>query len=456
MLGINTLKMKLFTAALCSLALLFSCQKEDDLDRLGEIDFSRPAAIGGRMMSGYSNGALYPKAQENAIPQLLFDRIEAHGGGTFSTPVISSEDGIGNNPKPWTSIFQTKSNLEMTTNCEDVESLGPVKSLYQTTSLSDLDQSASNVNGQYQCAPFATLNNMLDPNFGLSFANGNPFPYYHRMASNPGTSTMIDELIEYNPSFLTAWFGMEEVARYAQTGGTSGTLMHPVDFKVKLDSIMSILADNGTKGVLFTIPDVKQLPYFQLVQYDGANLSQGQADSLDELYKGINAPHVEFNAGPNPFICWDPDAPQDFRQLKNGELLTLTIPLDSMRCDGLGVYLGRFLKDQYYLSLDEVSQLDQSIQSYNLALTNIAEKYNFALFDANAYFKSVESGVVWNGADFDFEFVSGGFVGLDGFYPNQKGNALIANEVIKTVNDYYGTHIPNVNCASCDGVLFPQ
>lgn len=447
--------MKLLTTIFLAVLVLAACQKEDDLDRLGELDFSRPAAAGGRMMSGYQNGALYPKAQEKAIPQLLFDQVENYGGSSFSTPVIGESNGIGVNPKPWTSIFQSKSELGMRTDCEGVESLGPVKTLYQSTDFSDLDHSSSNVNGQYQCAPFATLERMLDPNFSNSFANGNPYPFYHRMASNPGTSTMIGELVDYNPTFLVGWFGMEEIASYAQSGGTSGTLMDPLDFEDKLDSVMSILSANGTKGVLVNIPDVTQLPYFQLVQYNGANLDQDQADQLNTLFTANGANHIHFQEGPNPFICEDPDAPQGIRHLKKGELLMLTSPLDSMKCELYGLF-GRYFKDRYYLSLDEVSALQATIDAYNNTLMMLAEKYDFAYCDARSYFEEVESGIVWDGASFNFEFVSGGFVGLDGIYPNQKGNALLTNEIIRAINDHYSTYIPNVNCLDCDGALFPS
>ena len=446
--------MKLFTATLLITAFLFSCQKEDDLDRLGELDFSRPAAVGGRMMSGYHDGALYPKGQENSLPKLVFDRILEHGGGEFTVPVMTEANGIGINPKPWTSIYQTKSNLNMRSDCEGVQSLGPVKTLYQTTSFTDLEQSASNVNGQYQCAPFATLDRMLDSDFSLSYANGNKFPYYHRMASNPGTSTMIGELIDYNPSFLMGWFGMEEVCSYAQTGGTSNTLTDPVVFEKRLDSVLSIMAANGTKGVLLNIPDVKELPYFQLVQWNGANLDSTQAADLNSLYTASNATHINFKVGDNPFICEDPDAPQGIRHLKSGELLMLTSPLDSMKCSLYGLF-GRYFKDMYFLSLDEVSNLDATIQAYNKTLAKLAEKYDFALFDAHTYYQSIETGVMSDGVGVDFEFVTGGFVGLDGIYPNQKGNALLSNALIQSINDYYGTHVSYVNCFSCDGVIFP-
>jgi len=446
--------MKLFATTFVIVVLIASCQKEADVDRLGEVDFSRPAAIGGRMMAGYHNGALYPQGQQKAIPQLLFDQIEQYGAGTFETPVMTKEEGIGINPKSWTSTFQSRSKLKMSKDCEGEESLGPVKSLYQSTTFSDLEHHSSNINEQYQCAPFATLDRMLDPSFGVSYANGNPYPFYHRMAKDPGNSTMMGELMNYDPTFIVSWFGMEEVLTYAQTGGTDNTLMDPVVFEERLDSVLSIMAQDGTKGVLLNIPDVKQLPYFQLVAYNGADLDQSQAEGLNSLYSSSNAGHIKFKEGKNAFICDDPEAPQDIRQLKNGELLTLTVPLDSMKCELYGL-LGSYFKDQYYLSLEEVSQIDEAILTYNNILEKLAAQYDFALFDAHTYFQTIEDGVVWNGADYTFEFVSGGFVSLDGIYPNQKGNVLLTNEIIRSINSYYGTQIPNVNCLDCDGVLFP-
>jgi hypothetical protein len=51
-------------------------------------------------------------------------------------------------------------------------------------------------------------------------------------------------------------------------------------------------------------------------------------------------------------------------------------------------------------------------------------------------------------------FVSGGFLSLDGYHPNQKGYALIANEFIKAINTKYKANVPYTTCKSCDGVLF--
>ena len=75
--------------------------------------------------------------------------------------------------------------------------------------------------------------------------------------------------------------------------------------------------------------------------------------------------------------------------------------------------------------------------------------------DMNSYFESIRSGIKWDGVDFDMEFVSGGFLSLDGFHPNQKAYELMANEFIRAINKKYDARIPWVNCSECTGIRFP-
>lgn len=450
------MKLKLYSTLLITL-IIFGCRKEDDLDRLAELNFDRPAAIGGRTLSGYQDGALYVKGQENSIPNLIFKQVEEYGGASFNVNTMSASGsvGVGINPKPWTSIFQTKSSLGMRTDCEGELSLGPVKELYATTDLPDFDNSSSLVNKQNQCIPFAKMKDLNDPNFGLSYSNGNMYPYYHRKAENPGTSTMLSELISYNPSFLIAWLGMEDIYSYALNGGAGNPIPSAMTFKATLDSVLSILHEKGTKGVLANIPSIENLPYFNLIPYNNANLDQSQASQLNAFYASGGASHIYFNEGPNPFLMVDPNAPNGFRHMMEGEKLMLTVPLDSMKCFTYGLQ-GAYFLDKYTLDLTEVSEVNHAIITYNQVIAELADKYDFALFDANAFYHNMKSGVQWNGVDYSFEFVSGGFIGLDGVYPNQKGHELLANEMIKAINQKYNSAIPNVNCFTCDGSIFPE
>ncbi|MDX1652777.1 MAG: hypothetical protein R3277_09820 [Brumimicrobium sp.] len=447
----------LFAICFVCTLLLIGCKKEDDLDRLGSLNFERPAAIGGRTLAGYQDGALYAKGQANSIPALIYTQIQNYGGGQFNVPKLSAagEQGIGINPKPWESMFQTKSNLGYRIDCKGVESLGPVKETYSSSTLSDLENNSAWVNGQNMCVPFARMKDLNDPAFGLGVSSGNSYPYYHRMAASPGSSTMLSELVAYNPTFLISWLGMEDIYIYALNGGTGDEMPSFIDFREKMDSILAVLSAGGTKGVLANIPDIHDLPYFNLIPYNGATMTETDAEDLTTLYAAGGAGHISFHEGSNAFIMEDPEADQGIRQIREGELVTLTVPLDSMKCHFYGIH-AKFFKDRYVLDLEEISEIEYAIKTYNQVIAELAAKYDFALFDANSFYKTVSSGIKWNGVDYSLEFVSGGFIGLDGVFPNQKGNELLANGMIKAINQKYGTAIPNVNCFQCDGTLFPN
>ena len=442
-----------FSGFIALSVLVVSCSKEDEGNRLGELDFSRPAAIGGNILAGYQDGALYGKAQMNSISVLLYESLVEYDGNALNVPYMneSSEDGIGVNLKFWESGFQTKSRLGDRTDCEGVVSLGPVKSLYASSTFSDFTN-FSQFDGTYQCVPYMSTMDMWNPDFGAS--TNTRIPYYNRFASAPGTSTAAQDLINANPSFVTVWLGMEDIYNYAINGGQEGSIPSKADFKANLVALLDGVTANGAKGVIANIPSIEHFPFFNLIPYNGANLDQAQVDELNGLYQLSGLNHINFEVGANGFITYDDDAPNGVRLLVQGERLLLTVPLDSMKCSLYGL-LVEYVNKRYTLTLDEISEIHAATIAYNEVIAELAATYDFAHFDADSYFAEVGNGIKWNGADFDLEFVSGGFLSLDGLHPNQKGQELLTNGIIEAINAHYNTRIPNINCQSCDGVLFP-
>jgi hypothetical protein len=53
------------------------------------------------------------------------------------------------------------------------------------------------------------------------------------------------------------------------------------------------------------------------------------------------------------------------------------------------------------------------------------------------------------------KFVSGGAYSLDAIHLNAKGNALLANEFIKAINNKYKSTIPQVNAGKYNATFFP-
>lgn len=408
-------------------------------------------------MAGYQDGALNYDGQKYSIPALLSKQFELVGGGSFNQPFIPDNLGLGINPKLLESDYQHASNLRYKTDCEGVTSLSPVKEIF---SISSAGLYLQHLSGSFQnlSVPFALTISYGDPYLGVK--TGNPtvlpgfwIPYYARFSSNPGGSTVLSDAVSQNPTFFSLWAGMEDIYWYARTGGEGPSPWDIIGLTqywyFNLDSILTPLTQNGAKGVIANIPDLTSFPFYTLIPWNGLELTQSQADSLNMITTGI----FNFQEGKNGFVIADTSDASGYRKMVDGEYILLTAPLDSIRCNFLGAFDA--LPDGYVLDTSEVRIINQLIAGYNIRIASKAQEYNLALADMNAFFKTVVSGIKWDGVDFDAEFVSGGFYSLDGFHPNQKGYAIIANEFIKAINSKYNSTLPWVNCAECSGIKFP-
>jgi hypothetical protein len=446
---------KLLLLVIIGYSIFSSCQKKDDLERLGSLDFSRPASIGGTFLSGYQDGALTFEGQEKSIPALFYKQLKDYETFSFTLPLIENErvNGIGLNIGNTTFPFRKKSRLLFVTNEEGEGSLSPVFVNYEGTSHPDLEKLNTSFSGQYQCIPFASTQNLLDTKFGTSYSDGNPNPFYHRFSSSTKELSPLEELIAYNPSFSLCWIGMDDVYNYAINGGDTFKLPTTGEFKERAEEIIGQIVSNNSKGVLINIPDIDDLPYFNLITYNVPDLDSSSVATLNGLYELNGFDHIRFEPGNNPFVISEEGYPGNIRQMVHGEKVLFSLPINLVQENLLGIQ--NPMPAKYVLTLSELSKIREAIQNFNTTLQELANQYNLAFFDANSYFKDVKSGIKWNAADFSLTFASGGFISLDGYTPTQKGSELLTNEIIKAVNQKYGSAIPNVNCRDCNGVLFP-
>jgi hypothetical protein len=406
-------------------------------------------------MAGYQDGALYQKGQKLSIPALLAEQFKLVGGPLFNQALMPDNEGLGLNSKVWESWFVSSSHLGYKTDCEGITSLSPLKSNISVLLATPYLAGIAGNSVQNLAIPFANISDYFNPAFGNAFsATGNKNPYYNRIASYPGVSTIYADAKAQNATFFSAWLGMEDIYNYASSGGTNAPIPSSSSFAAYLDTLLGGLTANGAKGVIANIPDFRNFPYYTLVAWDNAELVQAQADSLNDFYTPMGLTHIFFKLGRNGFIVNEANSNGGVRQLHKGEYITLSVPIDSMKCNKYGLLI-QTINSRYALDSSEVYLIDQAITAYNSVILQKAAQYHLAMVDMHSYFNSVKAGIKWNGADFNAEFVSGGFYSLDGYHPNQKGYALIANEFIKAINSKYNASIPTFTCIECDGVLFP-
>ena len=433
---------KLFLFLFC--LLLTRCKPEISKPTVngGRADFTRVVALGDDFFAGYQDDALYNEAQHYSIPNLIAGQIKLVTQFNFNQPTITNEVGI--NSKPWEGIYTTKSRLGFKTDCNGVTDFFPLKNTINQSAAVGGMQSFINGTIQNLAIPFCKSVDVNDPAFGN--VNGNF--YYSHFTSAQGSSTLLRDAAMQNPTFVLLWLGMEDIFSFSQKGGKDVSITPVSVFESQLDSVLKTLTSNQAKGVIATIPDLESFPFYTLISSRGLMLSIAQADSLNQL-TGLQL----YNQGENGFFIEYPKNSGNYRQMGRGENVLLDIPIDSLKCYSMGLVFP--ISDRYTLDSTEISSIHQSIATYNSVIKQKALQYDFAFTDMNQFFKNVKSGIIWDGVTLNADFISGGIFSLDGYHPHQKGYSIIANEFIKSINNYYGATLPWVNCKECNGVKFP-
>jgi hypothetical protein len=441
--------MKRLIYFLPALLLFSACKPEIDAEEwsMGSVDASRYVAIGGGSTAGYMDDALYTEGQDNSFAAIIAAQMNLVSACEFNAP--SSYSTIGSN-------LAGLARLQMgyKTDCKGVSSLSPVRA----SASGDVNVLGNSV-ASY--GPFRNLgvpglgiHNVLDPNYGNA-ANGSHNPFYARFAASPGNSTLLSEAISQNPSFFTVQLGEDEIMNYALTGATTN---HPAPingpsgegFNGSLIEILQGLTGNGARGVLGTVPDVTSLPYFTTIPWDGLVIGEEDATTLNQVFNPIN---IYFQVGANGFAIEDLSQPFGVRKMVEGELILLSIPLDSVKCYGMGTIVP--IPNRYVLTLDEIASIRNLTQGYNQVIESLASVYGLAVADVEGLYAQLETGFVYNGVTLSNTFVSGGAYSLDGRHLNPRGQAMLANTYIKAINSTYGARIPLADPTNYRGIKFP-
>lgn len=434
-----------------SLAFIFaSCKSniEPITPTAGEADFSVYVAIGNSLTAGFADGTLYRSGQINSYPNMLAEQFKLAGGGEFKQPLLPGESGWPQDPALGR---YPKRVLDYTTDCLGNVSLSPV--LF--SGLSDTAGSSLNISSE---GPF---NNVGIPGIrciDFSFPGyGNLNPYAKRFFRDPSIQRPLEVALQPIPTFFTLWLGNNDVLGYATSGGAGSAAgiglndISPIDiFKASYDIAVKALVDIGAKGVLVNIPDVTSIPYFTTINPMGLNLTTEQAQMLTAAYSALN---ITFTEGANYFVIEDDNAPGGMRKMTAGEYVLLTTPGDSLKCGGWGSL--KPIPGRYILTTDEVKNIQDATAAFNQVIADNADQYGLALMDANAYMRTLQSGITWNGVTYSPVFVSGGTFSLDGIHLTPRGYGLVANEIIRVINERYRSSIPQVDINKYPGIRFP-
>jgi len=451
----------------------------------GDADFSKYIAIGDALSAGYMDGALYNSGQQRSLAALLAKQLTYAGAPeTFNQPDINSELGFNTtveNPQNGTVLgrYKLDTNIPGPSPTIGGDPIGPYSG----------DASALN----NFAVPSIILGQLLTGATGGPDAPQNPAfnPFYARFASNPGTSTILGDAIAAQPTFFTLWIGNNDVLAYAATGASDANLLTDASsFSNQYNAVVNQLMSNTTaKGVVANIPPFLGLAYFQAVPYNPIPLDAQTAAQLNQAYTNYNnglqqavqgqlitqdeadRRTISFQEGNNAFVMNDETLtdlsalglpnirqaePTDVQILSLGSLLGEDL--------GNGPYgLQDPVTDEYVLLPSEQQEIETRRATFNATIKAAVEANpdRLALYDTNALSSTFldlfgisdqQPGITISGVDLQPDFSPNGILSTDGVHPNPRGNAILANEFIRTIEEAFGAQIPKVDVLNLPSV----
>ncbi len=447
---------KLITATTLTV-ILIGCKPnlKPEVQSSGDANFAHVVTIGDNFMAGYGNGVLNQNNQQHSVAAFVGKQLSAVTGATFVQPLMPAGNGVGPNAKTWESDFVTNYRLGYRTyTCDPTPTFSPLKDLASYAQSTQYFSAFTGGTINDYSAPFTTASDIAN-------AAGTNL-YLNRFA--PAGTAVLDKIVASKPTFATVWLGMEEVYKYARSGAYVGAATTPAMFEANLDKIVKTLNAAGVKGALGNLPNFDVFPYYSYFGPTRAVLRQGQADTLNDKQPQIDQDGNPVKGGQfnwkkdtNTFLItpskFRDDPNFNSRHMGRGEYITLSLNVDSVKCDKVGLLSD--MPDRYVLDSVEVAEIKSLISQYNTSIKAIADKYGWAHVDMNTYFNLINKGVKNAGVDYSAAFLSGGFIGMDAFHPTQKGYEMISNEFIKAINAKYSATVWPVVCTDCTAIKFP-
>ncbi len=395
-------------------------------------------ALGDSITAGYADGALFYDGQQHAYPQVMARQFNTLQNCAFKQAFLqASSVGIG---------FFGNSRLELKPlkNCTGEEVFHPA----YIASRGDLKAFATNNythEGPYNNMgiPGAKAISLLVPGYGNpDNGTGNYNPFFTRMASNPYAVSILADAVALRPTFFSLFIGNNDALAFALSGGTMDIITPfngppGIGFEGSMHTIVNELTAHGAQGIIATIPDCMDIPYFKTVFFNSLYLTTEEALTLNEMYQSHA---ITFKTGSNCFVMEDHLKPGHLLSLSDQDLILADILLDSDRCEYLK---GRKpLPKKYVLLHGEIRHLLNVVEKFNSCIYEMAEEKNLALADVRAFVKKLNSDREYQAQNCCVKYSPAALFSLDGVHLSAAGQLMLANVFIEAINTHYEQNIP--------------
>jgi len=480
----------------------------------GEADFSTYVAVGNSLTSGYMDGTVSRIGQTYSFPNQLAQQFKIVGGGEFTQPSyaddVNSLGGIAGIPG-----FNTRLIIDAEAGGPEpiagtsTITLTPQQKAYNNMGVPGAKSFHLLAPGYGNPAGLAT--GTANPYFVRHATSPTTTVLADALSLNP---TFFTNWIGSNDVLLYATsggVGVDQSGNSNQATYGYSDITDPTVFAGAYNEIIRQLTLNGAKGVVATVPNITSIPFFTTVPYNpltAAAIGDGDATvglasirranaqlygPLNQILTAFGQPdriHLLSETEPNPLLIKDESLTNLGAQITAA---ALTNPATAPFATTLGQIYGQArqataqdlvllttrsvigeppagvpapfntfgvaypLQDEHVLTATEVSLVSNATTSFNNSIRAVAASKNLAVADMNAILTQLVTGLrtsdgqIYTADYFNTSRVNTVLFSLDGVHPNARGYALIANEIIKVINEHYKAKLPGITAGYFPG-----
>lgn len=435
--------------AIVSILLLMFALSCDDYSELeedpvasGEADFSTYIAVGNSLTAGFQSNALYESAQKFSYPNLLARQF--HAMEQFTQPLIS-DPGIGGR-------------IELTS----INPLGTTTNQQQGQPINQDEKPFENLG-----VPGAVLVDYANPNNSGMLKQRATDPSHP--AFNPFYSIVLeeseladdapkihDQVAKQEPTFITFWLGNNDVLGFVTSGGEGQGITPPSQFAQLYGASAQLMASTGASVVAYNIPDVTSIPFVFLLR---SQLEQRGAITFNETTQSYQLVteqgnfDIFINVDGTPQVMRKDDflllsAQSYFAQVQAGNIPPPVQPQnaipDNLVLDGNLATQG--------VPDSELEQAAGAVAQYNASIQDIASSSGFALVDVNSIFNQIIANFQSNPESGGYQTdgltlqpVPGSLFSFDGVHISNRGAAVVTNETIDVINEFFGAGVEHID-----------
>ncbi|TAF12090.1 MAG: G-D-S-L family lipolytic protein [Flavobacteriia bacterium] len=476
----------------------------------GDADFTTYVAVGNSLTAGYMDGTVSRVGQTYSFPNLLAQQFALVGGGAFTQPSYAEDvnnlGGIQGLTGTRLVINASVGGVQPIAGTPTI-TLTPQATAYNNMGVPGAKSFHLTFPGygalnpyftRHATSPTATvLGDAMSkvPTFFTNWIGANDVLAY--ATSGGAQADGVTPAADHNST------GNMNPATYGMNDITNSNVFASV-----YSTIVTTLTSGGAKGVVATVPSVTSIPYFTTVKYnaisDAAIASNPQASLLVQLYGFLS---VATNGRITPLNLTD--GVNNALLINDSDLTSLSAqitayanasgnPLLVSNANALGAIYGKSrlataedlvvltasgillppnnvnaslpapfnlngitapLANKWVLTANEKAKVANATAAYNAAIVSIANANDIAVADMNAIMNQLVTGLrIETGQLYTANYFSGSategvvLFSLDGVHPNARGYAVIANEVIKVINEFYNANLPLHNPSYFPGI----